>query len=77
MEGWALVGRFRRALRIIDANLNRAREAARVAEEYARFALDSAAHARRLKEDGLYLIENHYGLVASSDQIIRIISAKR
>lgn len=50
MEGRALTGRFRRALRIIDANLNRAREAARVAEEYARFALDSAAHARRLKE---------------------------
>ena len=30
-------------------------------------------HARQLKEAGLYLIENHYGLVASSDQVIQII----
>ena len=37
------------AWRIVDANLNRAREAARVAEEYARFALDSADLAARLK----------------------------
>ncbi len=37
------------AFRIVDANLNRAREAARVAEEYARFALDSADLAARLK----------------------------
>lgn len=35
--------------RIIDANLNRAREAARVAEEYARFTLDSPELAARLK----------------------------
>ena len=36
--------------RILDANVNRAREAARVAEEYARFALESAALSGRLKE---------------------------
>ena len=30
------------SLRIIDANLNRAREALRVLEEYARFGLDDA-----------------------------------
>jgi len=42
--------RPRSTWRIIDANLNRAREAARVAEEYARFALDSVEQARRLKE---------------------------
>ncbi|MFH0910775.1 MAG: thiamine phosphate synthase [Planctomycetota bacterium] len=37
------------ALRILDANLNRAREGLRVAEEYARFALESAPFAERLK----------------------------
>jgi thiamine-phosphate pyrophosphorylase len=42
-------GRLRTAWRILDANLNRAREAARVAEEHARFVLDSAADAERLK----------------------------
>ncbi len=36
--------------RILDANLNRAREAARVAEEHARFALDSSDMAARLKD---------------------------
>ncbi|MBN2552045.1 MAG: isochorismatase family protein [Spirochaetales bacterium] len=41
------------------------------------FSRHDREHARQLKEDGLYLIENHYGLVAYSDQIIRIISAKR
>jgi len=35
--------------RILDANLNRAREAARVAEEYARFVLDAPGPAGRLK----------------------------
>jgi len=37
-------------LRILDANLNRAREALRVIEDYVRFALDSAALAQTLKE---------------------------
>jgi len=37
------------ALRILDANSNRAREALRVAEDYARFALDSPRLASRLK----------------------------
>jgi len=37
-------------LRILDANANRAREALRVAEDYARFALNSARLARALKE---------------------------
>ena len=41
------------------------------------FSRHDREHARQLKEAGLYLIENHYGLVASSDQIIRIISAER
>ena len=36
-------------LRIIDANFNRAREALRVAEDYARFALDSSPLAEGLK----------------------------
>ncbi len=33
--------------RILDANGNRAREAARVLEEYARFVLDDAALSER------------------------------
>jgi thiamine-phosphate pyrophosphorylase len=37
------------ALRIIDANANRAREALRVLEDYARFALNSAALQAELK----------------------------
>lgn len=37
-------------LRIIDANLNRAREALRVMEEYARFGLDDAALSKAIKE---------------------------
>lgn len=36
-------------LRIIDANLNRSREALRVVEEYARFVLDSSVLAGELK----------------------------
>ena len=45
-----MAGLSDRTLRVIDANLNRAREAARVAEEYARFGLDAAGPAHRLKE---------------------------
>jgi len=37
-------------LRIIDANFNRAREALRVMEEYARFVMDDAALTAALKE---------------------------
>lgn len=37
------------AYRILDANLNRAREALRVIEEYARFVLDDRAAAERVK----------------------------
>jgi thiamine-phosphate pyrophosphorylase len=36
--------------RLLDANLNRAREALRVVEDYARFALDDAAAATRIKQ---------------------------
>jgi thiamine-phosphate pyrophosphorylase len=36
--------------RILDANLNRAREALRVIEEYARFILDDSAAAQRVKK---------------------------
>ncbi len=38
------------ALRIIDANLNRAREGLRVLEEYARFVLDDAGLSLRAKQ---------------------------
>ena len=41
-------------VRIIDANLNRAREALRVIEDHARFALDdadAAATTKRLRHD--------------------------
>ncbi len=38
------------ALRIIDANLNRAREALRVMEEYARFGLDDASLSAAMKQ---------------------------
>ena len=37
------------ALRILDANLNRAREALRVLEDYARFALDDAQISASVK----------------------------
>jgi len=37
------------AARVIDANLNRAREAMRVLEDFARFAIDDAATSRTLK----------------------------
>jgi len=49
-EKKGLATAWRSTFRLIDANLNRAREAARVAEEYARFVLDSAEHSRRLKD---------------------------
>ena len=38
------------ALRIIDANLNRAREALRVMEEYARFGLEDPSLSAAIKE---------------------------
>jgi nicotinamidase-related amidase len=47
-----------------------------VADCLACFSKHDREHARKLKEAGLYLIENHYGLVASSDQVIQIISGK-
>ena len=37
-------------LRILDANANRAREALRVVEDYARFVLDDAALSGELKQ---------------------------
>src|SRR5215212_8304494 len=37
-------------LRLLDANANRAREALRVVEDYARFVLDDAATSAALKE---------------------------
>ncbi|MCA8945163.1 MAG: thiamine phosphate synthase [Planctomycetes bacterium] len=39
-----------KSLRIIDANLNRAREGLRTAEEYARFVLNDARSAQALKD---------------------------
>lgn len=38
------------SLRIIDANLNRAREGLRTAEEYARLVLNDARAAQALKD---------------------------
>ncbi len=35
------------------------------------------AHAERMKEAGLYLIENHYGLVVRSDDVIGILAQER
>jgi len=40
----------RPTFRVIDANLNRAREALRVMEDYSRFVLDDATLARAIKE---------------------------
>ena len=40
----------RAAYRIMDANFNRAREAARVIEEYCRFALNSSSLSERAKQ---------------------------
>jgi ureidoacrylate peracid hydrolase len=48
-----------------------------VADCLACFSKHDRQHARQLKDNGLYLIENHYGLVARSDEIIRIISRRR
>jgi len=46
----AVIEDLSRVLRIIDANANRTREALRVAEDFARFVLDSTAWSERLKE---------------------------
>ena len=48
-----------------------------VADCLACFSKHDRQHAEQLKENGLYLIENHYGLVTQSDEIIRIISGRR
>jgi nicotinamidase-related amidase len=47
-----------------------------VADCLACFSKHDRQHARQLKEAGLYLIENHYGQVATSDRIIQVISAR-
>ena len=52
-------------LRIIDANLNRAREALRVMEEYARFALEDAGLSSAIKETRHALAQHVNGLEAS------------
>lgn len=62
----------RSVLRIIDANLNRAREAARVVEEHCRFLRDDAATAAQLKSirHALASLESAIGtanLVAARD----------
>lgn len=48
-----------------------------VADCLACFSKHDRRHAEQLKEAGLYLIENHYGLVARSEEIIRIMSGGR
>lgn len=57
------------ALRILDANANRAREALRVAEDYARFALDAPRLAAELK--GLrHGLREALGRLGVSDQAL-------
>ncbi len=53
-------------LRIIDANLNRAREAARVIEDHLRFGLSSRKHSLKMKELRHLLgkIQEKYGMQA-------------
>lgn len=63
---------MRDILRIIDANLNRAREGARVIEEHCRFLLDDPALSARLKaiRHGLAAVEHAIGrdaLLAARD----------
>ena len=59
------------ALRIIDANLNRAREALRVMEEYARLTLDDADLTARIKE------MRHELAHSVSDELSRALLAAR
>jgi thiamine-phosphate pyrophosphorylase len=54
------------AARVLDANLNRAREAARVLEDYCRFALDDAILTREVKELRHALAELTRGLPPKS-----------
>ncbi len=55
--------------RIIDANFNRAREALRVMEEYARFVIDHEALAKRLKE-------LRHGLAAALVETNQLLAAR-
>jgi ureidoacrylate peracid hydrolase len=41
------------------------------------FSRRDRRHAEQLKEAGLYLIQNHYGVVAQSTEIVEIISGGR
>lgn len=59
------------ALRIIDANLNRAREALRVMEEYARLTLDDADLTAHIKE------ARHELAHSVSDELSRALLAAR
>jgi nicotinamidase-related amidase len=40
------------------------------------FSKRGRGHAEQMKDAGLYLIENHYGIVSKSEEIIGIISRK-
>jgi thiamine-phosphate pyrophosphorylase len=53
-------------MRILDANANRAREALRVIEDYARFAIDQQAMAAELKQVRHDLAEATAGFVADA-----------
>ena len=57
-------------LRILDANANRAREALRVAEDYARFALDSTRLTEELKALRHRLRACVEGLGVSADALL-------
>jgi thiamine-phosphate pyrophosphorylase len=58
--------------RILDANLNRAREALRVLEEYARLALDDEALSRRIKA-----LRHELGAAARAIGGPRLLSERR
>lgn len=59
-----------RIFRILDANLNRATEGYRVAEEYARFVLDDAFFARELKESRHRLVEGFRFVPQSGERLL-------
>jgi ureidoacrylate peracid hydrolase len=48
-----------------------------VADCLACFSKKGRRHADQMKDAGLYLIENHFGIVASSAEVIEIISRRR
>ena len=56
--------------RIIDANLNRAKEGARVLEEVARFINDDGSLAKRIKAIRHGIVESSMGFDISRDELL-------